>query len=219
MSIAARRSGNRGGRQPWWIALLVIAAVVLWALEQREPERRDDRAGTSPPAAGERSGNYEVYRGCTLAEARGNDGDSFLVRLPDGRKEIFRLYFVDTPESAFRDYANGETNHERIREQAAEMGGITPEQAVEIGKKAKEFTLRLLAERPFTIYTAWDSPFHDHRYHAHVEVLDGGKPAWLHRLLMERGLARLKTKPADLPDGTSAAAEKKRLAVMRPRDR
>lgn len=208
------RTGGNSRRNPWWLVALMVAAVALWAVEQRVPERRKDGTGTTPRSPAERVGNYEVFHGCALAEARGNDGDSFLVRLPDGRKEIFRLYFVDTPESAFRKYANGETNHARILEQASEMGGITPEQAVEIGVRAKEFTLHLLAERPFTIYTVWDSPFHDGRYHAHVEVMVGGKPAWLHRLLMERGLARLKTKPADLPDGTRAADEKKRLAAM-----
>jgi len=110
---------------------------------------------------------------------------------------------VDTPESQFRHYQNGQTNFERIRQQAAEMGGITPEQAVKTGTEAKHYVLSLLEKTPFTIYTQWDSPFNDQRFHAFIEITEGGRKRWLHELLIEKGLARLKTKPAPLPDGTT----------------
>jgi endonuclease YncB( thermonuclease family) len=137
-----------------------------------------------------------------------------MLKLPDGRQSEFRLYFVDTPESAFKSYRGGETNRQRINEQAAEMGGISAEQAVEIGKQGKQFTLGLLASRPFDIYTRWDSPFHDDRFHAFVSVQQAGKSRWLEELLVERGLVRIHTKPADLPDGTSAAAQKSHLKEL-----
>lgn len=213
----------------WFTVLLIIAAVAVWALDQKRAadsrsKPQTHKVGKPSPASGpkaspaekspakaERAGAYEIYRNCTLVEARNNDGDSFMLRLPDGRQAEFRLYFVDTPESAFKRYAGGETNHERIRQQAAELGGITPEQAVEIGKQAKHFTLGLLASRPFTIYTCWDSPYHDERYHAFVEVQENGKSRWLDELLVERGLVRMKTKPADLPDGTPASTHSAHL--------
>lgn len=218
----------------WFTVLLVIAAVVLWALNQKRavdsrnpPQTREvgkstSAPKTSPPAEKpqarvEKKGAYEVYRNCTLADYRNNDGDSFMLQLPDGRKAEFRLYFVDTPESAFKRYAGGETNHERIRQQAAELGGITPEQAVEIGKKGKAFTLGLLGSAPFTIHTCWDSPYHDDRYHAFVEVRENGKARWLHELLVERGLVRIKTKPADLPDGTPASKHREHLRDLERR--
>ena len=221
----------------WFCVLLVIAAVNLWAISQQhatgsreKPQTR--RVGknhpapeTHPPFAERpvsesgKNGGYEIYRNCTLADYRNNDGDSFLLHLPDGRKAEFRLYFVDTPESAFKRYAGGETNHERIRQQAAELGGITPEQAVETGKKGKTFTLGLLESGPFTIYTCWDSPFHDERYHAFVEVMENGKPRWLHEMLVERGLVRIKTKPADLPDGTPASRHRDHLRDLERRAR
>lgn len=216
----------------WLSLLLIAAALVLWALDQKHapgskpgspsrPDRHetprsvpDSHISRQTGAKPEKVGNYEIYRNCTLAEDRSNDGDSFKVRLPDGREEIFRLYFVDTPESAFRRYASGETNHKRIRDQAADLGGITPEQAVEIGKKAKGFTLGLLESAPFTIHTCWDSPFHDRRYHAHIEVRENGRFRWLDEMLVERGLVRIITKPADMPDGTPANAHKDHLREM-----
>lgn len=192
----------------WFTVLLIIAAMAVWALDQKRDADSQSAPWRHPVekthSKQESAGAYEVYRNCTLVEARNNDGDSFMVRLPDGRQAEFRLYYVDTPESAFKRYAGGATNHERIRQQAAELGGITPEQAVEIGKKGKAFTLGLLGSKPFTLFTRWDSPFHDERYHAFVEVLENGKSRWLHELLVERGLVRMKTKPADLPDGTPA---------------
>ena len=216
----ASRSLTPKGRGPWITLLVVIAIALKFYIESQQPPvaKASHPAATATKSATqlEKIGGYEVYRGCTLAEARNNDGDSFVVRLPGGKQAIFRLYFVDTPESAFKSYPGGATNHQRIAEQAAEMGHITPEQAVEIGKVGKHFTLGLLASRPFTLYTRWDSPFHDDRYHAHLEVQQDRKTRWLDELLIERGIARLKTKPADLPDGTPAANH---LAQLRDLER
>lgn len=47
-----------------------------------------------------------------------------------------------------------------------------------------------------------------------VEVIGNGRPRWLHELLVERGLARILTKPADLPDGTPAAKQKQHLKSL-----
>ena len=205
----ATRSRTQQARGPWITLLIVIAIGVTFYLEnQQSQEAKSPRpAATAAESATqlEKIGGYEVYRNCTLAEARNNDGDSFMVRLPTGKQAEFRLYFVDTPESAFKSYPGGDTNHQRIADQAADMGRITPEQVVEIGKVGKRFTLDLLASRPITLYTRWDSPFKDARYHAHVEVLHEQSNRWLDEILIERGLARIKTKPADLPDGTTAA--------------
>jgi len=219
MAIQAKK------QSPWLVILIIVAAVALWALEQR-PEHPADRPGsrhppeTSAPSkpaprpeARDRRSRYEIYRNCTLAADKNNDGDSFLVRLPDGREEIFRLYFVDTPESAFKSYRNGENNHDRIRDQAGYFD-IAPQRAVEIGQAGKHVTLGLLAEHLFTLYTEWDSPFRDQRYHAFIEVKENRKPRWLHELLVAKGLARLKTKPADLPDGTAAAVHRKHLEAL-----
>lgn len=215
----------RHPRKSWIPLLLVAAALAVWLLEQfpsgretRKPAPVSETSSSNrplpPSLRPERSGSYEVHRGCTLAEHRNNDGDSFRVRLPDGRTAEFRLYFVDTPESAFKTYRGGDNNHARIRQQAADLGGITPEQAVETGRQAKSLTLSLLGAAPFTLHTCWDSPYQDQRYHAFVEVIENGRSRWLHELLVERGLARILTKPADLPDGTPASTHKQHLKSL-----
>ncbi len=215
MTIQAKSANS------WWTVLLIAAAVALWAYNQKQTlqpsvkptaSRPEKSAPASPKAVKvEKMGNFEVFRKCTLTETRGNDGDSFTVNLPGGGEAILRLYFVDTPESAHKTYADGDNNHQRIAEQAADLGGIAPEEVVEVGQEAKKFTLALLAARPFDIFTRWDSPFNDGRYHALVEVKQNGKSRWLHELLVERGLVRIHTKGADLPDGTSAAKHKSYL--------
>lgn len=138
------------------------------------------------------------------------------MRLPDGRTEILRLYFVDAPESAFKTYGGGRNNHKRIRDQASDLGNITPDEAVTIGKQAKSFTLDLLQSRPFTIYTIWDSPFNDKRYHAFIEVQYEGKPRFLHEILVEKGLARVHTKGAEMPNGTSRHSHESYLESLLP---
>jgi endonuclease YncB( thermonuclease family) len=220
------------GKTSWFTVLLIIAAVAIWAVDQKRaahphgkpPSRKVERPAPAPKPGRSPAEKppytavaYEIYRDCSLVEARNNDGDSFMVRLPDGRQAEFRLYFVDSPESAFKRYAGGDSNHARISQQANELGGITPEQAVETGKKAKALTLGLLGSRPFTIQTCWDSPFQDERYHAFVEVQENGRARWLHELLVERGLVRIKTKPADLPDGTPASRHRDHLRDLERR--
>ncbi len=194
---------RRGPKGTWRVVLLLIAAVVLWLVEQG----RDGASGGPRPFPPLASGTYEVFTGCRLEAHRQNDGDSFRIRLADGRVEEFRLYYVDAPESAFRSYAGGRDNHRRISEQARDLG-ISDEQAVEIGRRAKQRVHDLLARGAFTVHTAWDDPFNDRRYHAFIQPSTG---PLLHETLVREGLVRIHTKPADLPDGTPV---KRRLADL-----
>lgn len=216
---------SRSSRSSVIPILILVAAVALWALDMYRdvapPAPKSGTSSSSPaqsPTSKEQpsapSGRYEVFDGCTLADDKANDGDSFRVKLPGGRTEIIRLYFVDTPESAFKTYGGGENNHARINDQAADMGGITPQEAVEIGKKARDFTLTHLGKAPFTLHTEWDSPFNDKRYHGFVTVSYSGNPRLLHELLVEKGYARIHTKGAPLPDGTSQRKQEDHLREL-----
>ena len=210
--------------------LILVAAIALWAFDAyrqgdfgkpgepkvKQEQQAGGKAPKADPAGNEPSctGKYETYAGCTLVADKGSDGDSFRVKLPDGRTEIIRLYFVDCPESAFKTYGGGDNNHARINDQAADMGGITPQEAVEIGKKARDFTLTHLGKAPFTLHTEWDSPFNDKRYHGFVTLSYNGKPRFLHELLVEKGYARIHTKGAPLPDGTSQRKQEDHLREL-----
>jgi endonuclease YncB( thermonuclease family) len=191
--------------------LIVIAAIALWVFDAYrlfDPEQAPKKTSAQTQ---QQSGNYETFSACRLVNEKSNDGDSFRVRLPDGRKEIIRLYFVDCPESDFKSYGGGRNNHQRIAEQAAELNGISPEQAVEIGKKARKFTISHLSKAPFTVHTNWDSPYNDQRYHGFIEINYNGNSRFLHELLIAKGYARIHTKGAELPDGTSQKSQKNKL--------
>jgi endonuclease YncB( thermonuclease family) len=140
-------------------------------------------AQKAPPAK-----PFERFDGCVLEPDEWTDGDSFRVRLPDGRLETFRLYFVDTTESRSRG--------KRSDEQAAYLG-LTRAQAIDLGRQAKIFTARALAQ-PFTIYTRWRSVFGPTRYYAIVVTADGHD---LNELLASAGLARIYGTRTLLPDG------------------
>ena len=207
---------RRGPTKPWQIVLLLIIAVIGAVLKDRKGASSGSGSsgsgsGSSGPGKTEqrqKTTGYEVISGCRWQDHKSNDGDSFHVRLPDGRVEQFRLYYVDAPESQFRTYGGGATNHKRIHEQAQAFG-VTDEQAVEIGKKAKSRSHDLLGSKPFTIYTRWDDPFGDRRYS--VFVTPEGGP-FLEETLVREGLVRIHTKGADMPDGTPV---KERLQQLR----
>ena len=83
-----------------------------------------------------RAEEWQTLRDCRLIPNEWNDGDSFHV-IHHGQEYIFRLYFVDTPESE-------DSLRERVAEQAKHFG-ITPTQSVQAGISAKKATTRFLA--------------------------------------------------------------------------
>lgn len=144
---------------------------------------------------------FERFANCVLVPDEWTDGDSFRVRLPDGRLETFRLYFVDTTESR--------SHSTRSDEQAAYFG-ISREAAVELGKQAKAFTARAL-EKPFTIRTRWRPVFGPSRYYAIVHTADGRD---LNELLVSAGLARIYGTRTPLPDGRDSRTYLARLWAL-----
>ena len=133
---------------------------------------------------------WESIAGCVLEPDEWTDGDSFRVRLPDGRLETFRLYFVDTTES--RPQAD------RSQEQAAYFG-ITRAESAALGKVALKFTAEQLSE-PFTIHTRWRSLF-GVRWLGMVTTASGDDLA---ELLVKNGLARIYGVRTPLPDGRTS---------------
>ena len=134
---------------------------------------------------------------------RPNDGDSFHVSV-EGHEYIFRLYFVDAPETSaeFRD---------RVEEQAKYFG-VTVDQVLEVGELAKQFTRQKLTE-PFLVRTCWEDAggrSRMQRFYAFVQTRTGD----LGEQLVENGLARAHPATAK-PEGlTSAASEWKNLIKL-----
>lgn len=147
---------------------------------------------------------YDAFRDARLVDRDGNDGDSFMVRA-GGREFELRLYFVDAPESYLSD--RYENQRRRVADQARDLGGISPEEAVAVGKAAKKFVKEQLSGETFTVYTYWEQVYDGERYYGFVELADG---ADLGTRLVEAGLVRIHTKgpgtkekPVPTPDGAT----------------
>jgi endonuclease YncB( thermonuclease family) len=142
-------------------------------------------------------GAWETLEGCQLTRNDSNDGDSFHVR-HNGQDYIFRLYFVDTPES-------DEMFPARVQEQA-EVFGTDTQRVLAVGKEATRFAARQLA-RPFTVVTQRQDArgmSRLPRYFAFVTTADGQD---LGELLVAKGLAR--------SYGVAAAPPGKRIEQLR----
>lgn len=144
---------------------------------------------------------FERFDGCKIEADEWTDGDSFRVRLADGRLETFRAYFIDTTESRSRG--------KRSDEQAAYFG-LTRQQAVQLGKEAKAFSARAL-EKPFTIQTRWRTTPDGKRYYAMVYTAEGDDLA---ELLVRDGLARIYGVRTPLPDGRDSRTYLARLGEL-----
>lgn len=158
---------------------------------------------------------YDKFTGARLVENEGNDGDSFYVNLGD-REIQLRLYFVDAPEKYLSD--RYENQQRRVAEQAREMGGVSSEQIVEVGKAAKLYMERELGKKPFTVYTYWEEVYDGDRFYGFVELEDG---TYFGTRLVENGLARIHTKgpgskekPVPTPRGDSFFDHRDRLSSL-----
>ncbi len=146
---------------------------------------------------------WEELKGCRLDLEGWRDGDSFVVTTPRGNM-VVRLYFVDTPEDS------ADTRFpERIADQAAYFG-VAPEQALELGDAAADFTFRTLSKAPFSVLTCGQqAPGASSRPRTYALVRTSGGD--LGELLVSRGLARIYGKRITLPDGTDSATYREKL--------
>ena len=132
---------------------------------------------------------WKVYKNATLIKHYYNDGDSFHV-MCNKRHYIFRLYFVDAPETS-------NTYPLRVQEQA-DYFGVTVKQALAIGDRAAQFSTKVLSEKPFTLYTKKEDARGNSkkkRYFAMIKIGD----VWLSSKLVDEGVVRIYGKRIKLP--------------------
>jgi endonuclease YncB( thermonuclease family) len=160
-------------------------------------------AGVLPAADRGTPGKWETLTGCRFLPEKYSDGDSFHI-VYGQRERIFRLYFVDAPETdvSFPD---------RNREQC-EHFGITAEQLKKAAEESKAFAAEWMS-KPFVITTRWQTAMGRSalpRYYAMVEV--SGKD--LAELLVSHGWARAKGTVAVPPGGGKAGDQMEKLRKL-----
>ncbi len=198
---------ERAKRALLLVVLLAVLGAMRFAPESGGPVPDGVMPGgppeDTPGMAKEREFSSELKQlnGVFYVNDRGNDGDSFFVR-HGGETFNLRLYFVDCPESYLSD--RYQSQRERVADQAREMGGLSLDQAVALGERAKAFTTNALKGRPFSVYTHWEQVYGGDRYYGFVYLPD--RQQFLCELLVESGLARIHTKGVDTPEGKSLAA-------------
>jgi endonuclease YncB( thermonuclease family) len=152
----------------------------------------------SPVAAKE----WVYLENVRLLPNKSNDGDSFHV-MHEGQEYIFRLYFVDCPET-------DDSYPERVAEQAAHFG-TTSENAIEVGNEAK-YATELLLEAPFDVVTRWQEAGGRSKLDRHYAMIlidgsNGPKSADLAAVLVSHGLARVHGVRVKPPFSNLKAAE------------
>jgi competence ComEA-like helix-hairpin-helix protein len=146
---------------------------------------------TSLQAQQQQDGKWETLTGCRLVTNSVVDGDSFHVLHKD-REYIFRLYFVDAPES-------DPTLTERIKDQSAYFG-VALKDIPRAGELASQFTRNKLASAQFTVITRWQNAMGRSslaRFYA-IVLLNTNNLA---EELVANGLARIYGIRANWPDG------------------
>jgi DNA uptake protein ComE-like DNA-binding protein len=141
-----------------------------------------------------------TLRNCYYVPNAANDGDSFHVRA-GGKEYIFRLYFVDAPETDTR-------LPERVAEQAKYFN-VSAQQILRIGLEAEQFTRQKLAQ-PFTVRTCKQDArgrSRRKRYFAFVQT----EKADLGEQLVANGLARIYGAASEGPGMNAPEVEWRKL--------
>lgn len=126
------------------------------------------------------AGEWETLKNCRLLPNESNDGDSFHVEYK-GEEYIFRLYFVDAPES--HDQVPS-----RVDEQA-KVFGVSRERVLEAGEEAARFTAEKL-RRPFSVLTKWQDAQGASQLPRRYALVETSEGQDIGELLTEAGLAR-----------------------------
>lgn len=180
-------------------ALAALLAALVPAKQNDSPPptnttRPQRSKGQTSPTPSEKGASWQTIRNATLLENPWNDGDSFHI-LADGTHRVFRLYFVDTPET-------DRSLSDRIRTQAA-FFHLRPEQIPALGERAAAFSSALLRGKPITVRTRWRDALGRSKLGRHYALIEvDGKDVGC--LLVQNGLARTYGMKTDLPDGSDA---------------
>ena len=160
------------------VAGLIVAALALAA-----------------PTEADAAKKWREYTGCRVIPNASNDGDSFHVKPTNIKTKsyLFRLYFVDTPES--------ETSlPERLQVQAEYFGIADPKDVVKIGKTAVKFTEAFLADGNFTVYSRLSDALGRSDMDRDYAMVMNAAGQDLGTELVRNGLARVYGQGSDLSD-------------------
>ena len=138
---------------------------------------------------------WREYTGCEVIPNASNDGDSFHVKPTNIKTKsyLFRLYFVDTPES--------ETSlPERLQVQAEYFGIPDPKDVVKIGKEAVRFTEKFLEDGNFTVYSRLSDALGRSDMDRDYAMVLNAAGQDLGTELVRNGLARVYGQGTDLSD-------------------
>lgn len=155
--------------------------------------------------------------GCTLAPTKWADGDSFLVRTPDGVEHTVRLYGADCIEWHVTD----ESDSRRLRAQRRYFGisnhGGSAQASIDaaksFGEKAADRRAALLA-KPFTLHTAFADARGDGRHKRIYGFIRTSSGDDLAAALVREGLARAYGVYRETPEGLSKDDWKDELADL-----
>ena len=151
----------------------------------------------------------QKFKNCSLVEAGWSDGDSFPVKLPDGKEIVLRLYYVDCNEVA----AATETDQRRVRDQSSYFGIDDHQVTLEFGRRAADELKKLLA-KPFTVHTAFASApgrSAKPRTYGFVTLSDGRD---LGEVLVGEGVARSYGVRRNTPDGLGTEAAEAKMVDL-----
>jgi DNA uptake protein ComE-like DNA-binding protein/endonuclease YncB( thermonuclease family) len=184
---------------------IVVIAILSAALESSFSSSSEN------PSASAARASWTVLNNCVYVSKQTNDGDSFYVSM-SGRLYLFRLYFVDAPETDF-DFK------ERVDEQAKHFG-ISNGDVIRAGKAAKDFVREKLGQ-PFTVRTCFQNApgsSRMQRLYAIVQTPTGD----LGEQLIENGLARIqdaRANPVGLPSANEEWQKLKQLETSAKEER
>lgn len=191
-----------------FVGILLVIAVAIRVYDAATNPSPPELTGSPQleSAQDRKEGRYFVLEDCVyVPDEKYNDGDSFKIKTSDGRVVEIRMYFVDAAESKDKPY---DDYRRRVADQGKDFGGLDYQETIRLGREAKKYAASRLRKQNLTVFTAWEEVYDSGRYYAFVRMENG---KFWHQELVEKGLARIHTKGADLPGGTDRRSRENEL--------
>lgn len=213
-SLSRTAAAKRGASQAQGQSQSLAPAAAGAPLPPPQPAGTAKEAAPTIPLdpSGKPMFQYQVITDTSLMDDPSNDGDTFLVKTPEGARR-FSLYYADAVETDGGQPASSQ-------EMAANFGFDSEEPLRSLGVEARDFSLNLLKGMPFTVVTRWEEAPEENSFYAFVYLKDPDKGRVdLSQWLVRFGLAMIRPCGRDCPDGTPAEQYVERLKIEENRSR
>ena len=192
------------------IGAMAVLGVGLYQYKQKQRDELANDRGPEKTAAPRILSEFQILDKTSVVNREEALGHTFFLLDSKGSRYKIYHYFVESPPTDLDDNTSP-----KLARLARYFGNVPLEKLIEIGVKAREFTLENLATRPFRIVTLFSPLKNQVGVYAYALIRDEkGDEHYLSELLVREGLAAVSAQGEYLPFGDTRTSYRNHLIKL-----